>query len=94
MSYIEGKVILITGAASGFGRLLSHRLAAGGARVVCTDINEEQLVESVDEIIAAGGTALAKASDVTDLPAVQAVVKLAVDEAQLEPPLLLAKARR
>ncbi len=79
MSYIEGKVILVTGAASGFGRSLSRRLAAGGARVVCTDINEEQLVETVAEIVAAGGTALGKASDVTDLAAVQAVVKLAVD---------------
>ncbi len=40
-----GKVILITGAASGFGRLLAEHLSASGARLVLGDLNESGLAE-------------------------------------------------
>lgn len=43
MQQFANKVVLITGAASGFGKLLSTRLSALGARLVLADLNEEGL---------------------------------------------------
>ena len=42
MGRVEGKVVIITGAASGLGLASAHRLAEEGALVVMVDINEEQ----------------------------------------------------
>lgn len=42
----HGKVALVTGGASGMGRLASRRLAAGGARVAALDVNEAGLRET------------------------------------------------
>ena len=41
MGRVEGKVALITGGASGFGRQSAIRLAEEGARILVTDINDE-----------------------------------------------------
>ncbi|KAJ3108577.1 hypothetical protein HDU97_000859 [Phlyctochytrium planicorne] len=38
---VKGKVALITGASSGFGKLIAERLAAGGAKLVLADVNEK-----------------------------------------------------
>ncbi|MEO1064137.1 MAG: SDR family oxidoreductase [Actinomycetota bacterium] len=77
--HISGKVIVVTGAASGFGRLLTAKLSAAGASVVATDVAEEALLESVDEATSAGGTASAHVADVTDLAAMRSVVATAVE---------------
>jgi len=37
--YLKDKVIIVTGAASGFGRLISEKCAAGSAKVVGVDVN-------------------------------------------------------
>ena len=58
-NYVEGKVIVITGAASGFGQLVSEKAAAMGAKVVASDVNEEALNAVVSGIIAKGGSAIA-----------------------------------
>ena len=42
-NYVEDKVIVVTGAASGFGKLLSEKATALGASVVAGDINEAAL---------------------------------------------------
>jgi NAD(P)-dependent dehydrogenase (short-subunit alcohol dehydrogenase family) len=45
-SEFKGKTVLITGAASGFGRLLATRLSAEGAKLVLGDVNEAGLKET------------------------------------------------
>jgi NAD(P)-dependent dehydrogenase (short-subunit alcohol dehydrogenase family) len=45
----HGKLALVTGAASGMGRLASRRLAAGGAQVAALDVNEAGLRETRGE---------------------------------------------
>ena len=64
--YIGGKSIIITGAASGFGKLISEKAAAAGAKVICADINESALQETVAQIIDNGGEALGVVVNVTD----------------------------
>jgi len=65
--YLEDKVIAITGAASGFGRLIAMHAASRGALVVCGDVDEEGLAQTCASIEDAGHTALAQPVDVTDL---------------------------
>ncbi|HEX7875773.1 MAG TPA: SDR family oxidoreductase [Sphingobium sp.] len=47
---LQGKVALITGAASGFGEAIAHRYAALGARVVIVDLNEDKAKAVADAI--------------------------------------------
>jgi len=77
-NYLDRKVIVITGAGSGFGRLVAMKSAAMGARVVCGDINQHAVEETVRDIEAGGGLALAVSCDVTKLASVQALVAQAV----------------
>ena len=74
----DGKVVAITGAASGIGRATARRFAACGARVVAADIDVPGAHETVDLITAAGGTATAVRTDVADSASVQAMVATAV----------------
>ena len=60
----SGKVALVTGAASGIGRLTAERFAEMGAAVVLTDINQEGIDNVAKEIVAKGGRALAAACDI------------------------------
>ena len=71
---IEGKVAIITGAASGMGRSTAALFAEQGALVALTDINQEPLDEVVDEISAAGFPARSWLLDVSDLEAIKRVV--------------------
>ena len=72
-----GRVAIVTGAGGGLGRQHALALAARGAKVVVNDLGGAQSV--VDDILAAGGEALANAASVTDFVAVQAMVQQAVD---------------
>lgn len=76
--HVVGKVIVITGAASGFGRLTSLKAAARGAKVVCADVNADGVAATASEVLAAGGFAAAVQVDVTDLAQVKALVADAV----------------
>ena len=49
-NYLKGKTIIVTGAGSGFGRLVSQKAAAMGANVSCVDINEAGLSETIEDI--------------------------------------------
>ncbi|MBT2135804.1 SDR family NAD(P)-dependent oxidoreductase [Croceibacterium sp. LX-88] len=75
---VAGKSIVITGAGSGFGRLVAKKAAALGARVTCADINLEAIEAVVAEIVAAGGTAQAVRTDVTIMAEMRALAQSAV----------------
>ena len=45
-NYVENKSIIITGAGSGFGRLVAQKAVALGASVTCVDINSDALKET------------------------------------------------
>jgi NAD(P)-dependent dehydrogenase (short-subunit alcohol dehydrogenase family) len=63
---VGGRSAIVTGAGSGIGRAIARLLAANGAAVLVTDINEAGAKTVVDEIHAAGGMATYLAGDVTD----------------------------
>jgi 3-oxoacyl-[acyl-carrier protein] reductase len=52
---IDGKVAIVTGAASGMGRATAHLFADEGARVAVVDLGEDRVAAVVDEITAAHG---------------------------------------
>jgi NAD(P)-dependent dehydrogenase (short-subunit alcohol dehydrogenase family) len=74
---LDGKVALITGAASGLGRVAAELFAGEGARVVVADVVDGS--EAVAAIEAAGGQALYVRCDVTSDTSVKAAVATAVD---------------
>jgi len=72
MATLDGKVALITGAASGIGKAIAELYAQHGASVAIADINQQAADAVADAINAAGGTAIGVAMDVTSEDAVNA----------------------
>nr|WP_203607300.1 SDR family NAD(P)-dependent oxidoreductase [Streptomyces sp. SID11385] len=70
---------MVTGAGSGLGAATAKELAAGGAKVVLTDINADAVQGVAEEIAAAGGEATAVRQDVSSAEEHERVVRLAVD---------------
>lgn len=75
----EGRVALVTGAASGIGAATARRFAREGARVVIADIDEAGAKQVADEIAGVGGTAIPIRADVSDPREVEAVIARAVE---------------
>jgi 3-oxoacyl-[acyl-carrier protein] reductase len=71
---VEGKVALITGAASGMGRATAHLFADEGAHVAVTDLGADRVQAVVDEITSAGLSGHGWTMDVADAERVQQVV--------------------
>lgn len=46
---LAGKIVLVTGAGSGMGRVASHMFAAHGAKIIAADMNETALRQTIDE---------------------------------------------
>jgi len=89
MGLLDGKVAVVTGAGRGIGRSHARLLAAEGARVVVNDLGTETegggtdsapARAVVDEIIAAGGSAVANSDNVATWDGAGAVVQQALDE--------------
>jgi NAD(P)-dependent dehydrogenase (short-subunit alcohol dehydrogenase family) len=70
---VAGKTAIVTGAGTGIGRATAQLLAERGARVVAAGLQPERLGETVAEITAAGGEAIAVDADVSEPEAIEAV---------------------
>jgi 3-oxoacyl-[acyl-carrier protein] reductase len=70
-----GKVVVITGAAAGIGRVTALRFASEGCRVAAWDVNDTGQDELVRELSARGGEALFRKTDVCDSRDVEAAVQ-------------------
>jgi NAD(P)-dependent dehydrogenase (short-subunit alcohol dehydrogenase family) len=75
---LDGKVALITGAASGIGRIAATLFAQEGARVVLTDVADEAGEAAAGEIEASGGAAAYVHADVSSAADAEAMVAFAV----------------
>lgn len=78
-NHIQGRVLVITGAGGGFGRLVAQKTAARGARVVASDIDQAALDATVEAIHAEGGEAEAVLADVTDRGQMNSLAARAVE---------------
>lgn len=74
----DGKVAVITGAASGMGRATALRLASEGARVFGVDVNEPGLVDAAAEVATDGGEMAWRATDIRSRDECHAAVAAAV----------------
>jgi NAD(P)-dependent dehydrogenase (short-subunit alcohol dehydrogenase family) len=72
---LADRVIIVTGAGQGIGKVYAQGLAAEGATLVLTDLFDPSAVAA--EINAGGGSALSLAADITDAAAVESVVAAA-----------------
>ena len=79
-SHLAGRVVVVTGAASGFGRLVSQQVAARGGRIVASDVDDSGLAETVASIQAAGGEAIGVSADVTDRASMFALAERALEQ--------------
>jgi NADP-dependent 3-hydroxy acid dehydrogenase YdfG len=77
-NYLNGKSIVITGAAGGFGRLVSQKAVALGAKLTCCDIDLAAAEAVAAAIRADGGTAQAVRADVTQIGEMKALAQAAV----------------
>ncbi len=73
MNNYKGKVAVITGGASGFGRELASIGAARGMKLVLADVQQDALDQAKAELEAAGAEVLAMRCDVRNADAVQAL---------------------
>jgi NAD(P)-dependent dehydrogenase (short-subunit alcohol dehydrogenase family) len=80
MGRLDGKVAIVTGAASGMGRASASLFAQEGAKVVVADIQDPAGEEAVEEITSAGGSAVFVRTDVSKEEDIEAMVARAVDE--------------
>lgn len=76
---LQGKTIVITGAASGIGAGIARGFVAEGANVVLADLNDQVASAVAQELTEAGGNALAVKVDVTDRAQVRAGIEAAVE---------------
>jgi 2-keto-3-deoxy-L-fuconate dehydrogenase len=81
---LDGKLAVVTGAASGIGRAVAQRFAASGACVRLLDIDEKAADGVASEIRAAGGSAQAYGCDVSQQNAVNATFHKILEEGNLD----------
>lgn len=79
-SDLNGKVALVTGAASGIGLATAKAFAEAKARVVLADRNEQAVAAAAQALVQAGHDAVSMACDVADEAQVSAMVQLAVSK--------------
>ena len=80
MGLLDGKVAIVTGAGRGLGRGEAIELAAEGAGVVVGEVDETAGQSVVDEITAAGGSAILYLGDCSEIDHGHGIVRAAVDQ--------------
>src|SRR6185312_1967860 len=70
---LQGKVIVITGAAQGLGQKMAEIIAAQGDKLALVDVDHEKLQDTVRLCSEAGAKAKEFPADVTDEPAVESL---------------------
>jgi NAD(P)-dependent dehydrogenase (short-subunit alcohol dehydrogenase family) len=76
---LQGKVVIVTGAAGGLGRAFALAFAGAGAAVAAADLNTAGATETVSLIEKAGGRAIAVGVDVADETSTQEMVRQTVE---------------
>jgi len=77
--YLAGKSIIVTGAASGFGRLVSTLVSKRGANVLAADLDAEGVATLATELQAEGLSVYAHTTDVTDAAQMHAMAAACVE---------------
>ena len=76
----KGKTAIATGAASGMALLFLQKMAAAGANVVLTDVNQDAVEAAAEEIRSRGGNAIGVAVDVRNYSQIEHAVNLATEK--------------
>jgi NADP-dependent 3-hydroxy acid dehydrogenase YdfG len=79
-NYVTDKVIIVTGAAGGFGRLISEKAADMGACVMCADINGDELDNTTQRIASSGRSVECLVTDVARLEQMTALAQRTIDQ--------------
>lgn len=79
MKDFQGKVAVVTGAASGIERALTAKSAQEGMKVVLADVEERALKQAEEELQASGAQVLAVRADVSQADEVEALAQQTFD---------------
>jgi NAD(P)-dependent dehydrogenase (short-subunit alcohol dehydrogenase family) len=79
MKDLEGRVAVVTGAASGIGKGMATRFAANGMKVVLADVEAPALAATADALRASGAQVASVVCDVSKPDAVEALARAAYD---------------
>ncbi|GAC1327730.1 MAG: SDR family oxidoreductase [Mycobacteriales bacterium] len=79
MGLLDGNVAIVTGAGRGIGRGEALELASQGASIVVGEVDAEAGQAVVDEIVAAGGSAVLQLGDASEVDAADGLVRAAVE---------------
>ena len=79
MKEFQGKVAVITGAASGIGRGIAERCVAEGMKIVLADVDEANLAKTETELKSRGATVLAVMTDVSKRSDVERLARRTLD---------------
>lgn len=77
---LAGHVIVITGAGQGIGRAFAKAFAQAGATAVIAELNPRKATDVAEEIMAAGGKALAIETDVSDEASINLMARVVEDQ--------------
>lgn len=75
---LQGKVVIITGAASGMGLAMAQRFAAEGAKVVAADWNATRLAEALQSIKQSGGVVVGSQGNIANQSTAEGLIDLAL----------------
>lgn len=79
MGKLDNKVAIVTGAGQGIGRAISLELAKEGAKIIVSDINQETIDKTVEEIKSLGIDVIGVKADVSNSSEVEEMVKKALE---------------